>query len=199
MRRRAALFATSVIIGAVCLSAAGDVPTAQLADSCEKKVVLVQKRAGTAPATPLVTPFSEGELNSWLKFKGTNQLPTGLTEPVLTLLSEGRVVGRAVVDLDIVRQKQSSGSWFDPTSYLTGKLQVNAVGFVKTGEGKGRFELERAEISGISMPKSLLGQMVNFFTRTADNPQGSNLDDTFELPADIRRIDVEQGRAVVVQ
>jgi hypothetical protein len=108
-------------------------------------------------------------------------------------------MGKAVVDLDIVRQKKSSGSLFDPTSYLTGKLQVTAIGTVKTGDGKGRFELERAEIAGFPMPKSLLGQLVNFFTRTADNPQGSNIDDTFELPASILRIDVEPGKATVVQ
>jgi hypothetical protein len=41
--------------------------------------------------------------------------------------------------------------------------------------------------------------MVNFFTRTTDNPKGSSIDDTFELPAKIRRIDVEQGRWIVHQ
>ena len=34
--------------------------------------------------------------------------------------------------------------------------------------------------------KSFLAQMVNFFTRTADNPKGSSIDDTFELPAKIQ-------------
>ena len=38
------------------------------------------------------------------------------------------VSGRAVVDLDVVRQKKSSGGWFDPTSYLTGQLPVTASG-----------------------------------------------------------------------
>ena len=60
-----------------------------------------------------------------------------------------------------------------------------------TWDGKGKFELERAEVSGVPIPKSFLAQMVNFFTRTADNPKGSSIDDTFELPAEIRRIDVE--------
>ena len=41
--------------------------------------------------------------------------------------------------------------------------------------------------------------MVNFFTRTADNPKGSSIDDTFEMPAKIRRIDVEPGRFTVHQ
>ena len=50
--------------------------------------------------------------------------------------------GNAIVDLDVVRQKQSSGGWFDPTSYLTGKLPVTASGRIVTWNGKGNFELE---------------------------------------------------------
>ena len=173
--------------------------TAQLADSFDKKIVAVQANAETTSKTPRPTSFSEDETNSYLKFKSGPLLPTGLTEPVITLHSAGRVTGRAVVDLDVVREKQSSGSWFDPTSYLTGKLPVSAVGRIVTADGKGRFELERADVSGIPVPKSLLAQMVNYFTRTADNPGGSTIDDTFELPTAIRHIDITAGRFTVVQ
>jgi hypothetical protein len=82
---------------------------------------------------------------------------------------------------------------------MTGRLPVSAVGRIVTAGGKGRFELERADISGVPVPKSLLAQMVNYFTRTADNPTGSSIDDTFELPAEIQRIDVATGRFTVVQ
>jgi hypothetical protein len=115
------------------------------------------------------------------------------------MLGQGKVSGKAVVDLDVVRQKQSSGGWFDPTSYLTGKLPVTASGRIVTWDGKGKFELESAEISGVPIPRTFLAQLVNFFTRTADNPKGSSMDDTFELPAEIKRIDVEQGRFVLHQ
>jgi hypothetical protein len=54
-------------------------------------------------------------------------------------------------------------------------------------------------VSGVPIPRSLLAQMVNFFTRTADNPKGSSIDDTFEMPAQIRRVDVEAGRFTVHQ
>jgi len=173
--------------------------TTRLADSFEKKIVAVQANAETTSKTPRPTPFSEDETNSYLKFKSGPLLPAGLTEPVITLHGAGRVTGRAVVDLDVVRQKQSSGGWFDPTSYMTGKLPVSAVGKIVTADGKGRFELERAEVSGIPVPKSLLAQMVNYFTRTAANPGGATIDDTFELPAEIRRIDITTGRFTVVQ
>ncbi len=115
------------------------------------------------------------------------------------MIGGGRVSGKAIVDLDIVRQKQGSGGWFDPTSYLTGKLPVTASGKIVTWDGKGKFELDSAEVSGVPIPKSFLAQMVNFFTRTADNPRGSSIDDTFELPADIRRIDVDANRFTVHQ
>ena len=189
----------SVIALAGSVMSAAEALTPQLADAFAKKIVLVQKMADEKASQDRATTFTQDETNSYLKFQAGDLLPTGLTQPELTMLGNGRVSGKAIVDLDVVRQKQSSGGWFDPTSYLTGKLPVTASGRVVTADGTGRFELERAEVSGISIPKSFLGQMVNFFTRTADNPKGSSIDDTFELPAKIRRIDVEQGRWIVHQ
>jgi hypothetical protein len=176
-----------------------DTLTPQLADAFAKKIVLVQKQAEKKAPKDRPTAFSQSETNSYLKFQAGDLLPTGLTQPTITMIGQGKVAGKAVVDLDIVRQKQSSGGWFDPTSYLTGKLPVTASGRIVTWDGKGKFELDTAEISGVPIPKSFLAQMVNFFTRTSDNPKGSSIDDTFELPAEIKRIDVEQGRFVIHQ
>jgi hypothetical protein len=181
------------------LVSAADVLTRQHGDAFEKKVVTVQNHANDGVKQPLSTSFTQTETNSYLKFNATDLLPTGLTQPEVTLHGQNRVSGKAIVDLDVVRRKQSSGGWFDPTSYLTGKLLVTASGRVITGDGKGRIELQSAEVSGVPIPKTFLNQMVNFFTRTADNPQGSTVDDVFELPAKIKRIDSEQGRFTVHQ
>lgn len=183
---RGALIATLALMSTTTT----DVLSPKLADAFEKKIVLVQRQAEQKAAKDRPTSFTQAETNSYLKFKAADLLPTGLTQPELTMIGSGKVAGKAVVDLDVVRQKQSSGGWFDPTSYLTGKLPVTATGRIVTGDGKGRFELETAEVSGVPIPKSFLAQMVNFFTRTADNPRGSSIDDTFNLPAEIRRIDV---------
>jgi hypothetical protein len=173
--------------------------TKQLSDAFAKKIVLVQKMAGEKAPKDRATTFTQDETNSYLKYGAGDLLPTGLTQPEITMLGQGKVAGKAVVDLDIVRQKQSSGGWLDPTSYLTGKLPVTASGRIVTWDGKGKFELESAEISGVPIPRTFLAQLVNFFTRTADNPKGSSMDDTFELPAEITRIDVEHGRFVLHQ
>jgi hypothetical protein len=196
--RSIATLAGSIVLGGASLVAA-DVLTQKLSAEFARKVVVVQAQSETKSKTPRATTFTEAELNSYLKFDATDLLPTGLAQPSMTLIGQNRITARAVVDLDVVRQKQGSGSWFDPTSYLTGKLPVSATGRVVTGDRLGRFEYERVEISGVAVPKSLLAQMVNYFTRTADNPRGMNIDDTVDLPARIERIDVNAGRFVVIQ
>lgn len=180
-------------------ASAADVLTPQLGNAFQKKVVIVQAHANKDVPKPLSTTFTQAETNSYLKYNAKDLLPTGMTQPEVTLIGEGRLAGKAVIDLDVVRRKSSSGGWLDPTSYLTGKLPVTASGRIITGDGKARFEVERAEVSGITIPRSFLAQMVNFFTRTEDNPRGSSMDDTFEMPAKIRRIDVAAGRFTVHQ
>jgi hypothetical protein len=196
MRWTSALICASTIAAAAW---AASPLTPQLADAFERKIVLVQQIADENSPKARATAFTQDETNSYLKFKSGSLLPTGLTEPNLVMHGQGRVSGTAVVDLDVVRQKQSSGGWFDPTSYLTGKLPVTASGRIVTWDGKGKFELESAEVSGVPIPRSFVAQMVNFFTRTADNPGGSSIDDTFELPANIQRIDVDASRWTVHQ
>lgn len=196
---RSAFTLLVVTVSAGVIVSAADVLTRQHGDAFAKKVVVVQNHANAGVKTPLSTTFTQTETNSYLKFNATALLPAGLTQPEITMLGQNRVAAKAIVDLDVVRQKQSSGGWFDPTSYLTGKLLVTASGRVVSGGGKGRIELERAEVSGVPIPKTFLNQMVNFFTRTADNPKGSTVDDVFELPAKIKRIDSEQGRFTVHQ
>ena len=187
-----------LFLAGVAVSAA-DVLTRQQGDAFAKKVVVVQEHANDGAKKPLSTSFTQAETNSYLKFNATELLPTGLTQPEITMHGQNRVSAKAIVDLDVVRKKQSSGGWFDPTSYLTGKLLVTAAGRVVTADGKGRIELQSAEVSGVPIPKTFLNQMVNFFTRTADNPNGSTVDDVFELPAKIKKIDSEQGRFTVHQ
>jgi len=197
MRATTSLLAALVVGGS--LVSAADVLTPQLADAFAKKIVVLQKQGEQKVVGTRSTAFTQAETNSYLKFQAGDLLPTGLTQPELTMIGQGKVSGKAIVDLDVVRQKQSSGGWFDPTSYLTGKLPVTASGRIVTWNGKGKFELESAEVSGLPIPRSFVAQMVNFFTRTADNPGGSSIDDTFELPANIQRIDVDASRWTVHQ
>lgn len=171
--------------------------TPQKADAFEQKLARIVARAHV-PSSGQRTDVPDDELNAYLQLRYAAQLPTGVAEPRVDLLGGGRIAGRALVDLDGIRKK-SSGGWLDPTAYLSGRLPVVAVGVLKASGGRGVFALERAEISGLPIPKSLLQELVTFYTATPETPAGINLDRPFELPAGIQRIDVLTGRATVVQ
>src|SRR5687767_262117 len=111
MRATTSLLAALAIAGS--LVSAADVLTPQLADAFAKKIVLVQKQGEEKAFKARSTAFTQAETNSYLKFQAGDLLPTGLTQPELTMIGQGKVSGKAIVDLDVVRQKQSSGGWFD--------------------------------------------------------------------------------------
>ena len=137
-------------------------------------------------------------MNSYLKYAAGSQVPAGIAEPLLHGAGAGRITGRAVVDLDAVRT-QKKRAWTDPLGYLTGRLPVTAAGRLTTKDGVGRFELESAEISGVTIPKSLLQELLTYYSRTAERPNGINMDDPFDLPSAIREIRVGEGSAAIVQ
>jgi hypothetical protein len=184
-----------LLVSAVTLLAGA--PTSQQAAAFEAKMNAIIAR-GEARPTGYRTEFAGDEVNSYLQLRLVEKFPTGVADPAVTLQDEGRVGARAVVDLDGIRRK-SSGGWFDPTAYLTGKLPITATGTLKTAGGKGQFLLTGAEISGIPIPKTLLQEVVSYYTKSPDRPTGVNIDEPFELPSGIQRIDVVADKATVVQ
>jgi hypothetical protein len=126
-------------------------------------------------------------------------LPNGVGQPQVTIAGDGRVAGQAVVDLDAVAKRRSTGGAFDPFSLIGGKVPVSVTGILHTRDGMGRFEVQTAEMSGIPVPVPVLQELVTYYSRTPERPQGVKLDDAFALPANIRQIEVGQGQAVVVQ
>jgi hypothetical protein len=181
--------------------------TKQDADRCEGKLgrisnfaAAAQPRASAGPsaAASQTTQLTDAELNAYIRFHLKDQVPAGVVEPTLTALGDGRVRGTATIDLDAVRKQKQRG-WTDPLSYMTGKLPLVASGLLITQNGVGRFQLEGAEISGIAIPKSLLQELLSYYSRSADKPSGISMDDPFELPARIKEIRVGKGEAMVVQ
>src|SRR5262245_37611686 len=127
-RRLSVVVALSVFAATVHLSSAQQL-TQRDADSLAKKISAIVARgtATPAPKTALRTAVSEREINAYLKFTYREQLPPGVTDPTLTLTGNQRVSGRAIVNLDAVRTAQER-SWLDPAAYLTGSLEIQAVG-----------------------------------------------------------------------
>lgn len=189
--------AGALVLTAVIGGAGGPVTPVQ-AERFQKKIQDIVHHSETPKAGRKRTEFSGDELNAYLQITAKPLFPAGVAEPEVTLVGNGRVSARAIVDLDALRKK-GSGGWLDPTSYLSGKLPVTATGTLKTGDGEGQFNLESAEVSGIPVPKSLLQEIVTYYTKTAETPDGVSLDQKFPLSHDIDRIDIEPGKAIVQQ
>src|SRR5688572_19262322 len=199
MRRFAFFFLLSVVV--LPLQAA--TVSRQSAEEFAQKIALIQRQgdiSGPARAGSRRTRLTEDELNSWFMYRAQPVLPAGVSQPQIIILGEGRLSGQAIIDLDAVAKRRSSSDGaFDPLSLIGGKVPVTVNGILHTRDGKARFEVQRAEMSGIPVPVSVLQEVLTYYSRSDERPQGVRLDDVFTLPANIRQIEVGQGQAVVVQ
>lgn len=194
---RARVFSALVLSSSLLVTIDAQSPQAQ-ADAAHGKLLrLIEAGQAAAPA-PRQTVFTQTEMNAYLQYRAQTWLPSGITSPRLDFLGANRVATTVVADLDGVRRR-SSGGWFDPTAYLRGKLPVHVIGTLVTERGRGRFALEQATVDGVPVPRLFIQELLAFYTSTPDQPAGVRLDEPFDLPAAIERIDVRTGQATVVQ
>ena len=174
----------------------------QSAEEFAQKIELIQRQgaASAQRAGSRRTRLTEDELNSWFMYRAQPVLPAGVSQPQIIIVGEGRLAGQAIIDLDAVAKRRSAGGGaFDPLSLIGGKVPVSVSGVLHTRDGMARFEVQRAEMSGIPVPVTVLQEVLTYYSRSDERPQGVRLDDVFSLPANIRQIEVGQGQAVVVQ
>ena len=192
-----------IAVAILSLSLAAAQPSLSKADAAKFQTKLTQiEKNGEQPrkpkAAPRSTQVSDAEVNAYMKYLAGATVPVGIADPRLHAAGNGRVTGEAMVDLDAVRT-QKKRAWTDPLGYLMGRLPVTAAGTLTTQNGVGRFQLESAQVSGISIPKSFLQELLSYYSKTTDNPAGINMDEPFQLPAAIQEIRVGQGVATIVQ
>jgi hypothetical protein len=190
---------TALVLGAPPAPRAADVPARQEAEALKQKIAAMAERGNLPARQPVRTTVSEREVNAYLAFETGDLLPAGVVSPTVSMLGDGRVSGRAVVDLDRVRLARKPTSLLDPVSYLRGRLPVEAVGTLTARNGGAAFQLESASVAGVPIPKVVLQQIVSYYSRSDEDPDGIDLDDQVALPSRIRDIHIERGRAVIVQ
>jgi hypothetical protein len=203
--RSTSWIAGAIVVAAIAVATAAAADVFTRADSTSMKLkierIVQAERAVPRRQAPvgLTTPLTQREVNSYLRYDLASQVPVGIVEPVITIVGQGRLLGEAVVDLDAVSRANPPKGLLDPMRLLTGRLPVRIEGVLVTSRGTGKFSLETASIAGVPVPKSVLQTLVSHYSKSRDNPTGVSLDDPFALPAMIREIRVEPGRAVVVQ
>jgi hypothetical protein len=165
----------------------------------QAKIDAIVKNAAADPPKARKFSIAEREVNSYLVFNLKEQIPKGLAEPEITMVGDGALAARVLVDMDEVKRRRQSRSVIDPLNYLSGQVPLNARGLLRTREGRGQFYLRSADIGGVPLPKPVLQELIGFFSRTPQNPTGFDIDAPFDLPSKIREISVGAGESVVVQ
>jgi hypothetical protein len=168
------------------------------ADAFYSKMVQIATHGLVAKRPAKRTTLLERELNAYIAVHGQAELPAGVVDPTVSILPDGRLMGRATVDLDAVRTSQERGL-LSPWTLLRGQLPVEAIGILRTQKGVGAFTLESATVGGVPVPKAILQELVTYYSRSESQPQGINIEAPFRLPAEILEIRTAQGQALVVQ
>jgi hypothetical protein len=165
----------------------------------QSKIDRINAFRASGKTTGLRTPVTETELNAYVRYEMSERLPAGVQDPWISLLQNGRVSGKANVDLGRVAQSRKSGTTLDPFAYMSGVLPVEVNGTLTTKNGTGKFALESASVSSVPVPAWMLQEIVSYYSKSEASPQGVAIDKPFMLPSGIREIQLAQGQALVVQ
>jgi hypothetical protein len=183
----------------VCSLYAADPVSRRDAARLQAKIDRITKGPNLRGKAAVTTPVTETEVNSYLRYELADRIPAGVTEPWVSILENGRLSGRATVDLQRVGQSRKSGGMLDPFNFLTGSLPVLVNGVLKTKNGVGTFAVESASISSVPVPVWMLQEIVSYYSKSESAPKGVAIDQPFELPNGIREIRTARGQATVIQ
>jgi hypothetical protein len=167
------------------------------ADHVADTVARLERRIKAGkPASREPIAVSERQLNSYVSLTLAPKIPpevSGLT----VRLEPGTLAASGLLDLDAVRSKLPPGGAGSLLSLLSGRVPVELRGRVSAANGTGRVDVEQATVSGISLPPTLLAQLVAQATRSAKLPRGFDLLAPFPLPWTAQSLRLEAGRAIV--
>ena len=178
---------------------AADPVTRRDAARLQAKLDRITKASPTQGKVASTTPITETEINSYLRYELADRIPNGVTDPWVSILENGRLSGRATVDLARVAQSRKSSGMLDPFNLLSGSLPLAVNGVLRTKNGVGTFAVESASISSVPVPVWMLQEIVSYYSKSEAAPKGVALDKPFVLPNGIREIQTARGQAIVVQ
>ncbi len=167
------------------------------ADNLERTLARIERRlrSGRAAAQATVV-VSQRQVNSYLNLSLGRQIPQGVSDLQL-VFERNRLGARALLDLDRLREVLPRGAMGGVLALLGGTVPVEILGSVWSGNGTGRVRIEQATVGGVSVPASLLAQIVSLSTRSQAQPGGFDILAPFRLPWTARQVRLEPGRALV--
>ena len=178
---------------------AQEVPSEEHIDSVMAAKVASIKEYGlreTESSSEMSTRFSEEEIARFLS--DSNHMPNSVRDIEIALARDNRFIASSVIDLDLIEVPRSD-DLLNPMNYLQGQLPMVMEAKVYSETGRGRLEIERVELAGIELPDVLVREMIARYTRSANNPDGWDIDAFYVFPYRIEEVRVDSGEVIVVQ
>jgi hypothetical protein len=147
------------------------------------------------PASKDTIVVTEREVNSFVNLSLAEKIPPEVSDLELEL-EQDHLRARALVDLDRLRDKLPESGPAAFLSMLSGAVPVELGGRLESAEGLARVELETILIGGVSLPPSVLAQIVSFATRNEEHPEGLDIGAPVALPWTAKSVRLEPGRAL---
>jgi hypothetical protein len=167
------------------------------ADQIQETVARLERRLKAGkPASRQAIAVTERQINSYVTLELGPKLPPAVSGLRLRF-TPGRLAADGTLDLDAVRAKLPQGGAGSLLTMLSGTVPVALRGRLQGANGQGMLEVEEAVVAGISLPTTLVAQLVAQATRSATNPAGFDLLAPFPLPWTASSIRIEEGRAIV--
>ena len=149
------------------------------------------------PAKPLRTSFTDREVNAYFKFN-SETFPTGVVNPRIEIIDGGKLKAQATVDLTAIR-KSRPRSFLDPMNLVGGTVDLQVSGSLRASEGMGTLTVDSAWLGNIPIPKTVLQEVIAYYTKSPEMPDGFDIDKPFPLPVGIREVQLQRGAMTVVQ
>jgi hypothetical protein len=148
------------------------------------------------PESPRQVEMTQQEIESFLHFEMTPLYPKGVTD-IRVKLQVQAISASAKVNFDELPSSGSSSRNPLVKALLRGEHQIEVSGRIDTRNGLGRYEILSVRLDRNEIPKPLVDLLLQKLVLARYPDAGPNRD--FKLPFGIERIDVLEGKLVVLQ
>jgi len=186
---------------AIAAFALGQTPNPRPAESSDPAAERVEKMLDELEAREMAQDkekrtyiLTESDLNAFLAAK-IKERPRKDVEGLRIEMKEAIFTTFLLVDFDQVEIKGDSMTASLLKALLRGKQTIEFDGRLKTENGKGTYEVERATLNGMPLPPSLVNSILSSVGRRQDPPFDPI--EPFDLPYAIKTVKVSPGKATL--
>jgi len=182
----------TVLLMAMLASDGSEAAAARMQQKMDQIVANSSKPAGQRGSA---VAFTEEEINSYFALRMKERVPKGVSNIRIDIHPE-KSTGRMTVDFD--EYKAAAKRPINPVLelFVRGRRNVTVVGTVESlSDGQARYHLESVSLDDFTVRGALLEFLIRWFV-VPRYPRAA-MDQPFALPANIQKIEIQEGKILV--